>query len=99
MNLLTGKAKTDFLLWIQSKGIKWNPTDFSLDLAEAMHCAIIIEWLDTVKILLKILPTLTGKFHYDIDNTFGYNGNAKTRAEAIKSAIEKANQIYNETHA
>lgn len=102
MNLLTGISGRDFLTWLYSQGDQ-NESDLSdfelnkfFSLSTTSQYAILIEWLDTVGIYVEICRVCS-LFDYLINDDIqevkkGY----KTRQEATKAAIEKANELYNQ---
>lgn len=106
--ILTGKALEEFNGWIEinhnetalgahySGGIAWL-SDCIWELPELIQLAYIQEWLDSVDVHLNVTHTYEG-FEY----TFGFTcfevsdyKSYKTRTEALKAAIIKANELYN----
>lgn len=103
MNLLTDKAKIDFMNWCKNKvdASSYNPKVFSLDLAKVIYNNIVIEWLDSVGILVSTHSDMYCKFHsyINIDKTYKryqISEGVLTRNEATEAAIFKANEIYNQ---
>jgi len=106
--ILNGKAKEDFLEYYWENRIK--PLSMSIckkqDLGEffetimdIMQNALIIEWLDSVKIFINIKSKFGQKkqcerFSFNVRN---YNSGFmfNSRQEATEKAIEKAVEIYN----
>ena len=103
--ILTGKAKRAFIdhHW-QSKFKEEDYKEYEnyLDKAELNHLySDIIEWFDSVGIYIttRILKCDVYPFGFVInDNIYaGIQNKFETRQEATARAIEKANEIYNET--
>jgi len=105
--ILTGRAKEDFLqyYWNNYPGkvkfiCKEKDTELMFNsLYPIMKNALIIEWLDSVKLTITIQFCIDRTFdsYLDLNETneiqccqFGIN-----REEATKQAIIKANEIYN----
>lgn len=94
--ILNGKAKIDFENYIRN--LEVAPYVVMLD--EIPKCylyALIIEWLDSVKIFISISKLeLSNGFSYSVlSEKLGFGGKEKTRQEATEKAIEKAVEIYN----
>jgi len=100
---LTGKCFEDFLSFFNSKR---RGTEVSLyQLPELFQNALIIEFFDSVGIYI-LIDMNGGYFHFIIKetnkNSFGglkkhwQDGESKTRVKSTNSAIEKANEIYNQ---
>lgn len=108
--ILTQKAKEDFINWIKEKdypislwaleeGLIWKSVEY----------ALIIEWLDSVTIHVNIVCSVGLKSEYYPtliyqDENFirrhesiNDNNNFNSRQEATKAAIERANEIYNQS--
>lgn len=73
---------------------------------ETMLNALIIEWFDSVGIIINVGGVLQNgiySFSFDIQENNTLNGideyGFSNRQEATEKAIEKANDIYNETKA
>lgn len=103
MEYLTDKAKIDFLKWMENKHDgRYSPKIFSLDLAETFYLASVIEWLDAQFIVVTISNMYYDGFHFQwginqtkpVKSEHGF----ETRLDATKSAVQKANEIYNLTH-
>ena len=97
MELLTGKAKEDFIKHCKQDA-NWLQTYEDIFLN-----ALIIEWFDSVGIYINLgCISLNGKPQYDYciqeDNTLnGMNGHVfNSRHEATIQAIKESNRIYNE---
>lgn len=99
--MLTGRCKQDFELWIETNNhTPWLV--FFEGLPDTVKSAYIIEWFDNVGIYMSIEPNFSifeqgnpfSCFRFFIDMI--YYGQADTRQEATKAAIEKANELYNE---
>lgn len=97
MNLLTNKAKGDFLHWLFLKDVNINKYDFSLDLLKSMQYSFIVDWFDSVEIYISIskMDLLNGFSYTVLSNKKSFGGKENTRVEAIEKAILKANEIYN----
>jgi hypothetical protein len=110
---LTGKCKDDFETWFNNKRnevIKDGNFEYDLYyiftymMPEVCKNALIIEWFDSVGIVI-IIDNNGGCFHFIIkethNNSFGglrkhwQDDESKKRLDAINSAIEKANELYN----
>lgn len=98
--ILTGKARNDFNTWCMDKGFEnFNPKDYSLDIAQAMSNAVLIMFFDSFKLTItitfamdKTFDSFVAKENYEELQCSQFQ---KTRYEATKKAIEKANEIYN----
>jgi len=104
--ILTDKAKEDFLKWLKNNydlliedcgGFSY----FCNAQTKVSEYALIIEWLDSVGIIIQID---CGNLRHSDDKITWYQGGVlghqflqttKTRSEATKQAIIKANEIYN----
>ena len=94
--ILTGKTKEDF-------SYNYNMSDFN-GYSETLQNALIIEWFDSVGIYISINYV---DFYDEFKNDTGFETYVtnkglsvkfrivSNRQEAIKQAIEKANEIYN----
>ncbi len=92
--LLTGKAKEEFLKFAEKK--HWISSPFIE--RDILLQALILDWLDSVCIYVcstAVFPIDQYGFSYSIDLKSCYKI-YKTRQEAITEAIKKANEIYNE---
>lgn len=111
--ILNGKAKEDFLKYYwetQIKPLKFTVCqqkdlgDFFESIVPQLQQALIIEWLDSVKIYISINYV---NFVNELTSVKGFEAmitnkhlttrfrEVKTRQEATEKAIEKANEIYN----
>lgn len=96
---LTGKAKEDFIKWCKQDAAWMDTYD------DIFLFALIIEWLDSVGTHIEtgIYPDDLGNIEFS-GSFFGFLGGwdddttYKTRQEATQAAIEKANDLYNETN-
>ena len=101
--ILTGKAKEDFFKWLDNQGVNgidisnWEFEKFHL-LSNVSQNALIIEWFDSVGIYVNAeLDYLHLVWFPTINNNWNFEEHEfETRQEAIKEAIKKANEIYNE---
>lgn len=106
--MLTGKAKESFEKWYNKTNIMVvytepkNPEIDITDLDEACQIAKIIEWLDSVGIFIQNWCSGAGinKQEYDsevyyLGKQFSQDSFFENRNDAIKWAISKANEIYN----
>ena len=101
--ILTGKASKDFIKWLH---FKHNLQPYNL-FNEIIQYALIIEWFDSVGIFVSINYV---DFYNEIRNDKGFETyvtnkglsvkfrSVSIRQEAIKQAIKKANEIYNEKY-
>lgn len=102
--VLTGKAKEDFYKWYNCReGNTLTNNDLFYYSEELIQNALIIEWFDSVGIIINIGGVLQNgiyNFSFDIQENNTLNGVDKygfdSRQEATKHAIIKANKIYNE---
>ncbi|SMC38164.1 hypothetical protein SAMN02787074_0797 [Chryseobacterium sp. YR221] len=96
--MLTGKAKTDFDKWMKDEIIFHPDTGFN-SLADKFQTTLIIEWLDSVFIVLTINNTYYDAFHFywelNMAKPLRSDQGFATGQLATISAIEKANEIYN----
>lgn len=102
--ILTGKANKDYEVWLYKNHINyWRLAWGKLPVSAQM--AMMIEWLDSVGICVEIGinpsdgtdPNFTINYSYTIFGKVSTDGDLyKTRQEAAKSAIMKANELYNE---
>lgn len=98
--ILTGKAKEDFLNWV-------NLTEdmFLCAYSEREITSLIVDWFDSVGIYIAIKKSVDIFWLYNIKiNSTGVYISAlelmqKTRQQATEQAIIKANDIYNEKEA
>lgn len=105
--ILTGKAREDFEKWLFMfqesifKGIFLDDEQDVLDefdiLPEICKYALIAEWFASVGIYINTeLDYLHSVWFPTINNNWNFEEvEFKTRPEAIKEAIKKANEIYN----
>ena len=92
---MKAKAKEDFRKWYneQTPYTPWNtPYDVFMGKHPSMKWGVLVDFYDSVGIPIEIIICLDG-FHYNIDECFKP---FKTRPEARKQALIKAEQIYNE---
>lgn len=93
--ILTGKAKEEFLNFYGT-----GENYFKTTLQEIEQHANIIEWFDSVGIIIEIEYSylLSDKFYCVVSHNRDYVGTSYTesRKKAITQAITKANEIYNE---
>lgn len=93
--ILTGNAKANFIKWCKQDAA-WMDTYDNLFLF-----ALIIDWLDSVGIITVVEPSYYDgwtfeSYVYDkLENKHYVNVLSDSREEATKSAIEKANELYN----
>ena len=108
--ILNGKAEEDFFNWLDNQGVNgidisnWEFEKFHL-LSNVSQNALIIEWFDSVGIFISINYV---DFYDELRNNTGFETyvtnkglsvkfrSVSSRQEAIKQAIKKANEIYNE---
>jgi len=103
--MLTDRAKTHFESWAYL-----NDFRFAMNLKPLFKNTVIIEWLESVGLLIEIGidQTSAPKFDYKIlkyehfgnyEYAFvdlGSDGLYRSQQEAIEQAIVKANEIYNQ---
>ncbi len=96
--MLTGKAKKDFENWMKDKLLLYPQNELG-SLSDMFKAALIIEWLDTVSIIITINNEYYDGFHFywEINKAKPLRSNRvfPTREQATIFAIEKANEIYN----
>lgn len=96
--MLTGKAKIEFEKWMKDE-IIFHPESGFENLAEKFQATLVIEWLDSVFIVLTINNTYYDGFHFyweiNMAKPIRSDNGFETREQATISAIEKANEIYN----
>ena len=107
--ILTGKAKEDFFNWLDNQGV--NGIDISNWEFEKFHSlsnvsknSLIIEWFDSVKLFIEISFFNDDYWTYNVytDHVILEKEQAnicQNREDAIKQAIVKANNIYNEKYS
>lgn len=94
--ILTDKTLKDFTFWLYNEhAMKIFNIEFMKPL---LFNTLIIEFFDSVGIIINITYSM-GVFNYNILGKYPfYRADLfKTRQEATEEAIEKANEIYNET--
>ena len=103
--ILTGKAKEDFYKYINIEDYKLFDYVRKKYANEIVLNALIIEWFDSVGIYISINYV---DFYDELRNNTGFETyvtnkglsvkfrSVSSRQEAIKQAIKKANEIYNE---
>ena len=107
--ILTGKSKRTFLKWLK---IRVNSTLHEIDKIEfwfnlqdeSFKIALIIEWFDSVKLFIEISFFNDDYWTYNVytDHVVLEKEQAnicQNREDAIKQAIVKANNIYNEKYS
>ena len=105
--ILTGKAKEDFYKYINIEDYKLFDYVRKKYANEIVLNALIIEWFDSVGIYISINYV---DFYDELRNNTGFETyvtnkglsvkfrSVSIRHEAIKQAIKKANEIYNEKY-
>lgn len=111
--MLTDKAKIDFEKWYFKKYcksskpfIKLYPHEYSEvydwfyeTLTFSFQYGVYIEWFDSVGITIEVSKYNEIRFQSGIfESDELYDHVFSTRKKAIKSAIQKANELYNTTH-
>lgn len=112
--ILTGKAKRRFLKWLKTRVNsilhEIDKIDFWFSLQdESFKLSLIVEWLESVGIFIDSLHSYsfddTLEYCVKVNNIYITHGiknkpinRFKSRQEATKQAIFKANEIYNERH-
>ena len=96
--LLTDKTKEDFLKYYNNHSIRFllSWTIFE-DLPLVVQNALIIEWLDSVGIIISVTYCkLSNGFDFLLySEYYQVSSGTHTRPEATQQAILKANEIYN----
>lgn len=112
---LNGKAQTDFWKWYLlpetlsthklSSVFKYSngnaiKVSFLAKSKTEQH-SLIIEWFDSVGLLIGIYPNLYGRFVWHLNKSETYKRwsndiSYDSRFEATKECIEKLNELYNE---
>jgi len=108
MELLTRKAKEQFEKWLKkqpfaryntyTKKIIIHGKEYS-ELNESFVQTLNIDWFDSVKIHIGIETKNVDSFRtfiYEMPHTFWMENKFSNRKDALESAIQKANEIYNE---
>jgi len=98
--ILTDKAKTDFLEYYNNHSnnylLSWTVFE---DLPLVVQNALIIEWLDSVKLTITVQYCIDATFDSFLDiekkEEIECSQFSKTRSEATQQAILKANETYN----
>jgi hypothetical protein len=104
--MLTGKAKEDFEKWYDSNKANESAGSVTINsfygqLPPSMQYGVYVDFFDSVGIMIELRIEVTTLFYFSIDiyTDVSYDSfcsdNFKTRAEARKKAVEKANEIYN----
>jgi hypothetical protein len=103
---LNGKAKQDFIKWYDKNYISverflkdYDPEQLFKSLHEPFKPTLIVEWLDSIGMFIDCGYYAKGKMCSGIESekfSFISTGTKhETRREAIISAIQKANELYN----
>ena len=95
--MLTDKAKIEFESYYNNSTADFllNGIDFD-DLPLCVKNALIIDWFDSIGIYIVNNRSFRfNKWNYEILGNFTSGFDSKSRQEATKKAIEKANEIYN----
>lgn len=95
--ILTGKALEDFRDWLFNKfGIKHK---FHDDIEERFLISYIIEFFDSVGIYIGVYPATNCSQYlmFEISINDDWISEEENRQQATIQAIEKANDIYNNT--
>lgn len=97
--LLTGKAKDDFYKYFIKYQQTWELKMYVIKNNEYTRNCLIIDWFDSVGIQITIIaeekqftPKVSVEYKIEVDM---FHRHIETRKEAIKQAIIKANEIYN----
>lgn len=98
--ILTGKAQQYFIEWYKAtKSKNINLKDFSLNIAQSISYAIVIEWFDSVCIYINIKSKFGQRKQCEIFSftvkTYNSGFIFNSRKEATKEAIQKACYFYN----
>tara|TARA_R110000782_G_scaffold229929_1_gene316248 strand:+ start:593 stop:937 length:345 start_codon:yes stop_codon:yes gene_type:complete len=108
---LTGRCKEEFKKWLNinykdfgvvpySIDVYWSVCDLLYKLPQSMQYGVYVDFFDSVGIYIsldwyKSIIKDSEYFETDINNHID-SKRFKTRPEARKSAIEKANELHNE---
>lgn len=94
---LTKQCKEDFEKWLVGfgRGITRYPYKTFRELEPQMQYGVYVDFFDSVGLTIVIRTYVENTWRYDI-NQDQHRVMIKTRTEARKFAIEKANEIYNE---
>jgi len=105
---LSGKAKIDFEVWIwkyanekEIQNISKNSfIEWIYDCDQIIRNAYIIEWFNSVGLLIGIYPNLYGNFVWHLNKSETYKRWSndlyyESRIEATEKCIEKVNELYN----
>ena len=106
---LTGKCKEDFEKWVskQPYSISHDVGERAMNivplsemieqLPQSMQYGVLVDFFDSVDIGIS-MNQYNNTYWYDIENPYTIDGDElKSRPEARKQAILKANEIYNES--
>lgn len=97
-----GKAAYDFDKWKKAHShAEWILNNYSM--SDEMFHNIVIEWLDTVGIIISINYETFGDYFFNAMVTKGHlttnlRTHSKTRLEAIKEAVNHSFNYYNENN-
>ena len=91
---LTGKCKEDFDEWYKENRSHSRWVNFELS-GDSMRCGVYVDWFDSVGMTVLINTESTECWWGTILEEGIMSPYFKTRHEALTSAIEKANKIYN----
>jgi len=96
--ILHRKAKIDFKKWVNENYFQRAVfNQFQIEKVNIVRNALIIEWLDSVRIRISIIARIDdfGWIVFDRGEEF-YQYKISSRQEATEKAIEKAIEIYND---
>jgi len=65
------------------------------DLPPSMQYGVIVDWFDSVGIVIEIEIDKDFGFFSSVNHSSSHNGYTKTRTQARQKAIDKAVEIYN----
>lgn len=88
--ILTYKAKEDFLKYLQDLEIVPYPAMFS-EVPLTIQLPYIVDWFDSIEMYFWVYRSESGYWATSIERKAKYD----TRNEALISAIEDVNEIYN----
>jgi hypothetical protein len=97
MELLNGKAKELFIIWLNNLNIAPYSVMF-WDLPTNVQTLYIIEWLDSVRVYVFANRAFAfEEWNFEILGHFTSGFKYESRQKATTEAIKKANELINQT--